>query len=81
MDVVGEDMAVVEVTEEDAEVRIKWRWKIHCGDPCREKPKEEVQICYVNLLAKDCVFHVQLWLLVIDDEELRGIHVGAVVGH
>ena len=29
---VREDMAVVEVTEEDAEDRTTWRWKIHCGD-------------------------------------------------
>ena len=28
MDVVKEDVAVVEVTEEDAEDRTKWRWKI-----------------------------------------------------
>ena len=33
MDAVREDMAVVEVTEENAEDRIKWRWKICCGDP------------------------------------------------
>ena len=31
-DAVGEDVAVVEVTEEDAEDRTKWRWKFHCGD-------------------------------------------------
>ena len=28
-----EDMAEVEVTEEDAEDRRNWRWKIRCGDP------------------------------------------------
>ena len=39
MDAVREDM--VEVTEEDAEDRNKWRWKINCGDPWWEKPKEE----------------------------------------
>ena len=33
MDVVKEDMAEVEVTEEDAEDRSNWRWKIRCGDP------------------------------------------------
>ena len=33
MDVVKEDMAEVEVTEEDTEDRNNWRWKIHCGDP------------------------------------------------
>ena len=33
MDVVREDMAVVEVTEEDREDRIKQRWRIRCGDP------------------------------------------------
>ena len=33
MDVVKDDMAEVEVTEEDAEDRSNWRWKICCGDP------------------------------------------------
>ena len=33
MDVVKEDMAEVKVTEEDAEDRSNWRWKIRCGDP------------------------------------------------
>ena len=33
MDVVKEDMAQVEVTEEDTEGRNNWRWKIHFGDP------------------------------------------------
>ena len=32
MDVVKEDMAEVEVTEEDTEDRNNWRWKIRCGD-------------------------------------------------
>ena len=41
LDVVKEDMADVEVTEEDAEVRNNWRRKIRCSDPCWEKPKEE----------------------------------------
>ena len=35
-DAVVENMAVVEVTEEDAEYR-----KLRCGDPKREKPKVE----------------------------------------
>ena len=33
MHVVKEDMAEVEVTEEDREDRSNWRWKIRCGDP------------------------------------------------
>ena len=33
MDVVKEDMAEVEVTEEDTEDRSDRRWKIRCGDP------------------------------------------------
>ena len=33
MDVVKEDMAEVEVTEEDTEDRNHWRRKIRCGDP------------------------------------------------
>ncbi len=33
MDVVKENMADVEVTEEDTEDRNNWRWKIRCGDP------------------------------------------------
>ena len=31
----------VEVTEENAEYMTEMRCKIPCGDPCREKPKEE----------------------------------------
>ena len=41
MDAVREDMSVVEVTDEDAEDRTEWRWKIRCGDTRWEKPKEE----------------------------------------
>ena len=33
MDVVKEDMAEVEVTEEDIVDRRNWRKKIRCGDP------------------------------------------------
>ena len=33
MDVVKEDMAEVEVTEEDTVDRSNWRRKIRCGDP------------------------------------------------
>ena len=33
MDAVREDIAVVEVTEEDAKDRNKWRQAIRCGDP------------------------------------------------
>ena len=33
MDAVREDMIVVEVTEDDADDRTKWGWKICCGDP------------------------------------------------
>ena len=33
MDVVKEDMAQVEVTEEDTEDINNWRMKIRCGDP------------------------------------------------
>ena len=32
MDVVKEDMAEVEVTEEDTEYRNNWRRKIRCGE-------------------------------------------------
>ena len=41
IDAVKEDMAVVQVTEEDAEDRTKWRWKIRCGDGCLEKRKKK----------------------------------------
>ena len=33
MDVVKEDMAEIEVTEEDTVDRRNWRKKIRCGDP------------------------------------------------
>ena len=38
---VKEDMAEVEVTEEDTVDRNNWRSKIRCGDPRWEKPKYE----------------------------------------
>ena len=41
MDAAREGMAVVEVTEEDAEGRTKWSWKIRRGEPSLEKPKKE----------------------------------------
>ena len=41
MDVVTEDMAEVEVTEEGSVDRNNRRRKIRCGDPWWEKPKEE----------------------------------------
>ena len=40
-----DNMRVVEVTVEDAEDRHKWRWKIPCGEPRREKPKEAGTAC------------------------------------
>ena len=33
MNAMREDMAVVEMTEEHAEDRTEWRWKIRCCDP------------------------------------------------
>ena len=40
MDAVREDVTAVEVTEEDAEEKTEWRWRIGCGDPYkREQPK------------------------------------------
>ena len=44
MDVVKEDMAEVEVKEEDADDRSNWRLKIRCGDPDGKKPKEEEEV-------------------------------------
>ena len=42
MDVVKEDIAEVEVKEEDADDRSNWRLKIRCGNHIRgKKPKEE----------------------------------------
>ena len=33
MDLVKEDMADIEVTQEDTEDRNNWRWKIRCAIP------------------------------------------------
>ena len=49
MDVVKEDMAEVEVTEEDTVDINNWRRKIRCGDPWWEKPKEEAED-YQNII-------------------------------
>ena len=40
MDGMREDMARAEVTEEDAEDRTEWRWKIHYGDPTVEAERK-----------------------------------------
>ena len=40
-DAAREDVAEVEVTEDDPDHRITWRWKIRCCDTWREKSKEE----------------------------------------
>ena len=56
MDVVKEDTAEVEVTEEDTVDRNNWRRKIRCGDPRWEKPKEEEET-KDNTQGK--VFHFQ----------------------
>ena len=37
LDALREEIAVVEVTEKDAENRTALRWKIRCSDPRREK--------------------------------------------
>lgn len=39
MDVVKKDMGSVDVREEDAEDRERWRQMIGCGHPSREQPK------------------------------------------
>ena len=55
MDALSEDMAMVEVTEEDAEYMTERRCKIRCGDPCREKPKEdEEDHCLPSAPYKAC---------------------------
>ena len=43
-------MAVVEVTEDDAEDRIKWRWKIRCGDPTGKAKRRRSAWCVSGLL-------------------------------
>ena len=54
MDVVKEDMAEAEVTEEDTVDRNNWRRKIHCRNPWWEKPKEEEDHCLLlNLCPED----------------------------
>ena len=40
MDVVKEDMAEVEVTEDDTEDRNNWRWEICCGKNRKKKKKK-----------------------------------------
>ena len=45
MDAAREDMAVVEVTEEDAEDRLKLRWKIRCGNPGWEERFVTLRTC------------------------------------
>ncbi|KAK3511278.1 hypothetical protein QTP70_034775 [Hemibagrus guttatus] len=53
MDVINEDMKLEGASVEDAEDRDRWREMIHCGDPLREKPKEEEDEDTVVWLVKD----------------------------
>ena len=46
MDAMREDNAVVEASGEEVGDRNKWRCK--CGDPCREKPKEEDEVTHTK---------------------------------
>ena len=52
IDVVKEDMAEVEVTEEDTVDRNNWRRKIRCGDPDgksrKKKKKKKIEELYLN---------------------------------
>ena len=51
MDAVKEDMAE---EEEDTKDRNNWKWKIRCGDPWWEKPKEgEEQVLEMTC----CLYH------------------------
>ena len=52
MDAVREDMVMVEEAEGGAEDRTKWRWKIRCGDPLREKPNEEEYHVYFHYIMR-----------------------------
>ena len=61
MDVVKEDIAQVEVTEEDAEDRSNWRWKIRCGDPWWEKAerRRRIEISRIKSKKKRCQTNVE----------------------
>ena len=50
MDAVREDMAVVEVTEEDAEGRNKWRWKIRWDGPWRRSRRKKNVKVYILII-------------------------------
>ena len=54
MDVVKEDMAEVEVTEEDTEDRSDWRWKIRCGDPRWEKAERRRWKKTISMISLPC---------------------------
>ena len=63
VDAVRDDMAVVDVTEEDADDRTEWKWTICSGDPWREKPKEEEEELaeHVNLPSKPIEASAMTW--------------------
>ena len=50
MDVVREDMAVVELTEEDADDRTKWRWKSAVATLCGRSLKKLKKLSQTKLL-------------------------------
>ena len=58
MDVVKEDMAEVEVTEEDTVDRNNWRRKIRCGDPCWEKAERRRRRLSVIVDDRNYYYHL-----------------------
>ena len=53
-------MAVVEVAEEDAEVRNKWIWKIRCGDPLTGEAERKQKWF---LRKSNCILDINTYLL------------------
>ena len=51
-------MAVVEVTEEDAEDGTEWRCKTGCGKPSRDNPKEEEERKSVHISSDAFYFNL-----------------------
>ena len=51
MDVVKEDMAEVEVTEEDTVDRNNWRRKVRCGDPDGKSRKKKKKLNSAPVLS------------------------------
>ena len=70
MDLAGEDIERVGAREGDEVDQVKWRILLHCGNPNREKPKEEKQLIHSTSI------NLGTYLRIFKIGQIMPIHMG-----